>query len=95
MEQVTGRPRVAKAYAWLISLAALVVVVQGFLFAAFYSEAEKASLRRSDNAIQLKTLYVETGPFYQPLEFFREFFLSCFKFFKPPSLTFGSYPRNP
>ena len=44
MEQAIGRPRVASAYAWLISLAALVVVVQGFLFAAFYSEAEKGFL---------------------------------------------------
>ena len=44
MEQAIGRPRVAKAYAWLISLAALVVVVQGFLFAAFYSEAVKGFL---------------------------------------------------
>ncbi len=41
MEQGIGRPRLAKSYAWLISFAALVVIVQGFLFAAFYSEAEK------------------------------------------------------
>ena len=41
MEQAIGRPRVARAYAWLIALATLTVVVQGFLFAGFYSEADK------------------------------------------------------
>ena len=44
MDQAIGRPRIATAYAWLISLAALTVVVQGFLFSAFYSEAEKGFL---------------------------------------------------
>ena len=41
MEQTIGRPRVARTYAWLITLSALVVVVQGFLFSGFYSEGEK------------------------------------------------------
>ena len=41
MEQSIGRPRVARAYAWLIALATLMVVVQGFLFAGFYAQAEK------------------------------------------------------
>ena len=41
MEQAIGRPRVARAYVVLIALATLAVVVQGFLFAAFYSEGER------------------------------------------------------
>ncbi len=41
MEQAIGRPRVARAYAALIALATLTVVVQAFLFAGFYSEGEK------------------------------------------------------
>ena len=44
MEQVTGRPRVAKAYAWLISLAALVVVVQGSCLLPSIPRLKKASL---------------------------------------------------
>ncbi len=38
MEQAIGRPRVAKAYAWLISLVALLVIVQAVLFGAFYEK---------------------------------------------------------
>lgn len=38
MEQSVGRPRVAKAYAWLISLVALLVIVQAVLFGAFYEK---------------------------------------------------------
>ncbi len=41
MEQAIGRPRVARAYALLIALATLQVVVQAFLFAGFYSKGEK------------------------------------------------------
>lgn len=41
MDQPIGRPRVARAYAALIALATLAVVVQGFLFAAFYNEGER------------------------------------------------------
>ena len=44
MEQTIGRPRVARAYAWLIALATLTVILQGFFFAAFYSEGEKGFL---------------------------------------------------
>ena len=40
MEQTIGRPKVARAYAWLIVLVPLAVIVQGILFAGFYSEAE-------------------------------------------------------
>ena len=39
-EQAVGRPKVARFYAWGIALAALVVIVQGFLFAGFYSRGE-------------------------------------------------------
>ena len=41
MEQAIGRPRVARAYVVLIALATLAVVVQGFLFAASYSEGKR------------------------------------------------------
>ena len=44
MEQTIGRPKVARAYAWLIVLTPLAVIVQGILFAGFYSEAEKGLL---------------------------------------------------
>ena len=40
MEQNIGRPKVARAYAWLIVLVPLAVIAQGGLFAGFYSEAE-------------------------------------------------------
>ena len=40
MEPTIGRPKVARAYAWLIVLVPLAVIVQGALFAGFYSEAE-------------------------------------------------------
>ena len=40
MEQTIRRPKVARAYAWLIVLVPLAVIVQGILFAGFYSEAE-------------------------------------------------------
>lgn len=41
MEQTIGRRRVALTFAWLIALVTLLVVVQGFLFAGFYSEGER------------------------------------------------------
>ena len=41
MEQPIGRPRVAWAYAALIALTPLTVIVQGISFAAFYSEGGK------------------------------------------------------
>ena len=41
MDQAIGRPRVASAYAVLIALAALQVIVMGFLFAGFYSEGNR------------------------------------------------------
>ena len=37
MEQTIGRQRVARAYAWLIVLAALVVILQGIMFGGFHS----------------------------------------------------------
>ena len=40
MEQTIGRPKVARTYAWLMVLVPLAVIVQGILFAGFYSEAE-------------------------------------------------------
>ena len=40
-QQDIRRPRVARVYAVLIALATLMVVVQAFLFAAFYSEGDK------------------------------------------------------
>ena len=41
MEQAIGRPRIARAYTTLIALATLTIVVQGFLFAAFYNEGKR------------------------------------------------------
>ena len=41
MEQPIGRPRVSRVYTVLIALATLTIVVQGFLFAAFYSEGKR------------------------------------------------------
>ena len=41
MEQPIGRPRVARAYVVLIALTPLTVIIQGILFAAFYSEGGK------------------------------------------------------
>ena len=40
MESI-GRPRVALASVWLMGLVTAVVIVQGALFGAFYSEGEK------------------------------------------------------
>lgn len=37
MEEPIGRRRVARAYAWLMAAVTVSVVVQGFLFSAFYS----------------------------------------------------------
>ncbi len=44
MEQPIRWPRVARAYAVLIALVPVTVVLQGFLFAGFYSEGEKGFL---------------------------------------------------
>ena len=41
MEQPIGRLRVARAYVVLIALTPLTVIIQGILFAAFYSEGGK------------------------------------------------------
>jgi len=41
MKQAAGRRRVARLYAGLISLVTLVIIFQGFLFAGFYSEADR------------------------------------------------------
>ena len=38
MTQSIGRPRVARAYAWIIAVSALVVVAQGLTFAGFYCQ---------------------------------------------------------
>jgi hypothetical protein len=38
MNQSIGRPWAARLYAWLIALAALVIVVQALLFGGFYSQ---------------------------------------------------------
>lgn len=43
-EGTIGRPKVARVYAWLIVLVPVAVIVQGFLFSRFYSEAEGGSL---------------------------------------------------
>ena len=40
MQETIGRPKVARAYAWLIALTPLVIVVQGILFGGFYSRTE-------------------------------------------------------
>ena len=71
MEQAIGRPRLAKAYAWLISLAALTVVVQGFLFSAFYSEAEKGFLDAHGVVADSSLLVV--GLIITPLAFLARF----------------------
>ena len=42
MEQTVGRRRTAIAYVWLMALIAALVVVQGVLFAGFYSEADRS-----------------------------------------------------
>jgi hypothetical protein len=44
MKQGAGRRRVALAYAGLISLVTLIVILQGILFAVFYSEADRGFL---------------------------------------------------
>ena len=41
MQETIGRPRVARAYAWLIVLAPLAVIVQGILFGWFYREFDR------------------------------------------------------
>ena len=71
MDQAIGRPRVATAYAWLISLAALTVVVQGFLFSAFYSEAEKGFLDAHGSVADISLLVV--GLIITPLAFLARF----------------------
>ena len=40
MDRSIGRPRVARAYAWVVALSVLVVVAQGLTFAGFYSRAQ-------------------------------------------------------
>ena len=40
MASTIGRPRVARAYAWIVAVSALVVVAQGLTFAGFYSRAQ-------------------------------------------------------
>ena len=44
MDDAIGRPKVALSYTWLIGLATLMVVVQGFLFSVFYSEGKEGVL---------------------------------------------------
>ena len=44
MDNRIGRPRAGMVYAWLMGLATLEVIVQGFLFSGFYSQGESVFL---------------------------------------------------
>ena len=71
MEQTIGRPRVARAYAWLITLATLTVILQGFLFAAFYSEGERDFITIHSRVADISLLVVVL--IITPLAFFARF----------------------
>ena len=53
MNSQVGRPRVARAYAWVMGLATFEVVVQGFLFSSFYARGESGFIEAHGYAGEL------------------------------------------
>ena len=51
MDQLIGRPRIARTYVALVALTPLTVIIQGVLFAAFYSEGGRRGFIDAHGAV--------------------------------------------